>query len=104
MDTKQFLSTVLGDEGYYCVAGIKDGKIVRKFYDSLDAVVETANNFDLEQRDAYFALGSFVDGTSRKAENVRNLKALFLDLDCGKDKPYKTQQDALLALKDWTKK
>ncbi len=104
MDTKQFLSTVLSDEGYYCVAGIKNGKTIQKFYTSLDAAIETANNFDLEERDAYFALGSFVDGTNRKAENVQHVKSLFLDLDCGEGKPYKTQQDALLALKDWYKK
>jgi uncharacterized protein (DUF927 family) len=104
MNTKEFLTTVLSDEGYYCVAGIKNGKIKTKFYTSLDAAIETANNFDLEKHDAYFALGSFVDGTNRKAENVRDLKALFLDLDCGEGKPYKTQQEALLALKDWYKK
>ncbi len=101
MDTKQFLSTVLGDEGYYCVAGFKDGKLVQKFYGSLDSVAETAANFDLEGRDAYFALGTFIEGTNRKADNVRQLRALFLDIDCGAGKPYPTQREALIALRDW---
>ena len=101
MDTKQFLSTVLGDEGYYCVAGFKDGKVIQKFYGSLDSVAETAANFDLEGRDAYFALGTFVDGTNRKADNVQHLRSLFLDLDCGKGKPYATQHEALIALREF---
>ena len=104
MDTKQFLSTVLSDEGYYCVAGLKDGKMIRKTYASLDSVTDVANNFDLEQRDAYFAPASFTDDTSTKGENIHHIKSLFLDLDCGKGKPYSTQQEALLALKDWYKK
>ena len=104
MDTKQFLSTVLSDEGYYCVAGLKDGKMIRKTYTSLDSVTDVANNFDLEQRDAYFAPASFTDDTSTKGENIHHIKSLFLDLDCGKGKPYSTQQEALLALKDWYKK
>lgn len=104
MDTKQFLSTVLSDEGFYCVAGLKDGKMIRKTYASLDSVADVANNFDLEQRDAYFAPASFTDGESTKGENIHHIKSLFLDLDCGKGKPYSTQQEALLALKDWYKK
>ena len=99
MNAKQFLSTVLGTEGYYCVAGFKDGKVIQKFYSSLDAVAETAVNFDLEGRDAYFALSTFVEDTNRKAANVRQIKALFLDIDCGEGKPYQTQTEAVLALR-----
>jgi len=103
MDTKQFLSTVLSDDGYYCVAGLKNGKMVRKSFDSLDAVVDVANNFDVEERDAYFAPASFVDGASTKGENIHQIKSLFLDLDCGADKPYPTQAEALAALRDFYK-
>ena len=101
MNTKQFLSTVLGAEGYYCVAGFKDGNVIQKFYSSLDAVAETAVNFDLEGRDAYFALSTFVEDTNRKAVNVRQLKTFFLDIDCGESKPYATQHPALLALREF---
>lgn len=104
MDTKQFLSTVLGDEGYYCVAGFKGGNVIQKFYASLDSVVDTAANFDLEGRDAYFALGTFVEGTNRKAGNVHYLRSLFLDIDCGADKPYATQHDAVVALRSFYSK
>jgi hypothetical protein len=106
IDTKQFLSTVLSDEGYYHVAGIAKNKPIKeKFYTSLDEAIETANNFDEEGRDSYFALGLFLDANKgRTAQNVRGIKSLFLDLDCGEGKPYSTQQDALIALKAWYKK
>ena len=103
MDTKQFLSSVLSEEGYYCTVGIKDGQTVQKFYSSIDSLVETAENFDLDGYDAYYALGTFDDQNSRKADNVKQLKALFLDLDCGEGKPYPTQSDAIAALKDFCK-
>ena len=104
MDTKQFLSSVLSDEGYYCVVGIKNNKTIQKFYESLDAVAKTAVSLDTEGYDAYFALGTFVEGTNRKADNVQQLKALFLDLDCGVGKPYDTQHDAIVALRGFYKK
>jgi len=103
MDTKQFLSTVLGGEGYYCVAGKKnEGSMNQKFHDSLDSAAETARNFDEEGHDVYFGVASFVD-KNRKAGNVRDLKCLFLDIDCGTDKPYQTQAEALKALRAFRK-
>ena len=103
METKQFLNTVLSDEGYYCVIGIKNGRTVQKFYSSLDSIAETATNLDIDGCDTYFALSTFTEDTSRKAENVRYIKALFLDLDCGQGKPYSTQTNALTALSGFCK-
>jgi len=103
MDTKQFLNTVLGDNGYYCVAGKKkEGPMNQQFYDSLDSVIGAASNFDKEGHDVYFALASFVD-KNRKANNVRSLKSLFLDIDCGIAKHYQTQAEALKALRTFRK-
>ena len=103
MDTKQFLSTVLGDDGYYCVAGKKKkGSMNQQFHDSLDSVAGAANDFDEEGHDVYFALASFVK-KSRKATNVRSLKSLFLDIDCGTNKTYQTQSEALKALRKFRK-
>ena len=103
METKQFLDTVLSDEGYFCVVGIKDSRTVQKFYSSLDSIVATAVNLDVDGYDTYFALSTFTESTSRKADNVRHIKALFLDLDCGQGKPYSTQTDALTALSGFCK-
>ena len=100
MNTKEFLNTVLGDQGHYCALGLrpKDKKKVQKFYSSIGALADAALNLDAEGYDSYFALGSFLDDKSRTAENVNLIKCFFLDLDCGVDKPYKEQTDALKAL------
>jgi len=100
METKKFLSTVLSDQGFYCVLGIrtKDNVTVQKFYDTIDSVVDSALNFDKEGYDTYFALSTF-DQHSRKAEHSSFLRSFFLDLDCGETKPYLTQTDAAEALR-----
>ena len=101
MQTKQFLSAVLDDQGFYCVLGrrTKDKHTVQKFYDSIDSVVDSALNFDQQGYDAYFALSTFNIANSRQAENCNKLKALFLDIDCGEGKPYATQSDAITVLR-----
>jgi len=105
MDTKQFLTAVLSDEGHYCTVGIKNGHPKFKFYNSIDSLIDTAQNFDVEGHDAYFALATFKDPKNgRKAANVNKMKSLFLDIDCGEGKTYKTQRIALGALYEFYSK
>lgn len=105
MDTKTFLETVLGSEGSYCVWAnrISDKRKVQKFYPDLDAVLHAARNLDEDGYDAYFALGTFTEAGSRDAANVHQLRALFLDLDCGATKDYPDQASALQALRGFCK-
>ena len=105
MEAKQFLGTVLGEKGHYCLLGLnaKKKSTKQKFYDSLDTVIEAATNLNAEGYDAYFALGRYSEPTKRVAENVESIKSLFLDLDCGATKPYTTQGDALVALQKFRK-
>ena len=105
MDTLGFLRSVLADTGFYCVVGIKKDSDVRiqKFYPTLEAAVEVATQLQNNGCDAFYALATFKDGTSRKAVNAQLMKSLFLDLDCGAGKPYATQTDAVVALKDFCK-
>jgi len=99
MDAKQFFNSVLSPKGLYCVVGIKDKTIKhQKFYESIDDIAEIATNLDSNGHDTYFALSTFQEGTTRKADNVLEIRALFLDLDCGEGKPYATQTEALKAL------
>lgn len=105
MDTKTFLEAVLGNEGNYCVWANRtsDGRKVQKFYPAIDALLHSAQNLDAEGYDAYFALATFDEAGSRGANNVKQLKALFLDLDCGSSKDYATQADAINALRKFCK-
>jgi hypothetical protein len=113
METKEFLSAVVGNEGYYCVVGIQkftdgDGKeqtrAIPEFYTSADEAAEAAHKFDVNGFDAYYTPATFKDSSKgRKADNALQVKALFLDLDCGEGKPYATQADALKALREFRK-
>jgi hypothetical protein len=99
MDT-DFLQQVLGDGGYYCIVGLKkdSDKPVQKFFQKLEEAVAVAHNLKDNGYDAYYALATFNDGSSRKTVNVKQLKSLFIDLDCGPGKPYETQAEAIQSL------
>ena len=105
METKTFLSKALSSEGYYCVfaARSKDDRRVQKFYDSIDAVVDAAHNFDAEGFDVYYGLATFEEAGSRKVDNVKHIKSFFLDLDCGPSKEFLSQEQAVVALRDFCK-
>ena len=103
METTEFLRRALGEGGFYCVFASRsaDDRRTQKFYDSIDAVIENAHKFDEQGFDTYFALATFHDAGSRKVDNVKQLRAFFLDLDCGPSKDFKTQHEAIGALKDF---
>ena len=105
MKTREFLQAVLGDEGHYCIVGIKakEDKRVQKFYSDLDSAVLVAYNLDQEGYDAYYALATFETDESRKNDNVKQLRSFYLDLDCGLSKSYQTQAEALTGLRMFCK-
>ena len=106
METKTFLSKALSSEGYYCVfaARSSDGRIAQKFYDSIDAVIDAAHNYDKEEYDVYYGLATFDKAGSRKVDNVNRLNSFFLDLDCGPSKEFLSQEQAIQALRNFCKR
>lgn len=98
METKEFLSAVLGADGYYCIVGIKNNKAVQKFYSSIPEASESALQFNAEGFDTFVALATFNTEGSRKADNVLGIKTLFLDIDCGEGKPYASQREGWAAV------
>ena len=94
-----FLDTILPTQGVYCAVGIKN-KIVSTTFHSTTADVDAASTAtDAAAADAYFAMASFKDNSSRKSDNALYLRSFFLDLDCGTGKPYADQPAAATALK-----
>ena len=106
METKKFLQRALGEDGFYCVfASLRlQDRRVQKFYTSIDAVLTKAQELDGAGFDAYFALATFKEDGSRKVNNVKQLRAFFLDLDRGPSKDYENQNEAMLALRGFCKK
>jgi len=111
MDAREFLGAVLGDDGYYCIIGIKnpedltdpDEKPEQRFFTTVDEAVRKANNFDEMGINAFFALARFETNKTRAAFNVKQIRSFFLDIDCGVGKPYATQEDGLKALRIFCK-
>lgn len=95
-----FLTSVLSDQGLYCVTGLKKGAVKQTFVktiDEIDAVVEglLTNGFD-----AYFGCAKYrAEEDGRTAKNAKWFKAFWLDLDCGENKPYASQAEAINSLK-----
>ena len=101
MDTTKFLEAVLGDSGYYCLFGFsaETKRKVQKFYLSIDQLVDAAYAMDRNEHDAYFALGTFAEAGTRTAANVAQLRAFWLDLDCGPTKEFPDKATAIAALR-----
>lgn len=108
---QNFLQAVLPSVGFYVTVYVADGKIkhqVKKSQYGVEAFCETQ---EANYQDSWFALASYAQGwhevTTRTGEvkhklrtqqNAMLAKALWLDLDVGADKPYKTREAAINAL------
>ena len=97
--TTDFLHEVLPEHGRYCVVGISDGRVLQEFVDDIDTLAERAESLVDRKIDAYFAVASYKEGSEKRTqENAQWMKSFWLDLDCGTNKPYPSQADALEAL------
>tara|TARA_B100000131_G_scaffold122660_1_gene119780 strand:+ start:8173 stop:10986 length:2814 start_codon:yes stop_codon:yes gene_type:complete len=101
METNTLLKAVLGDTGHYCLFAAKtsQSKRVQKFYKDLDTLIEDATDLDSKGYDVYYALSTFVEEGSRKADNAAYLRSFFLDIDCGLSKDYPSKMEAYDALR-----
>ena len=108
MDTKEtakakkFLEVVLADEGYYCVLGLSGGKPSQTFVSTIDALVSKATSIAKEKGDAFYGLATYLTPKNRTGENAKSVKSVWLDVDCGPDKPYTTYVEGYKAVKAFT--
>jgi hypothetical protein len=96
MDTLDFLQRVLPTEGVYCRFTLP-GKSNR-FFGSITELVDAVHSADQRGQDAYFAVSTFVDDSSRKNTNVAATKVVVVDVDCGDGKPFPSWKEGLKAL------
>lgn len=99
----EFLRTILPAGGYYAIVGIKNKRVRQKLINDLDAVKALAQESIGRQEDIYFGCSSYVTPANRTKNNVAYVKAFWIDLDCGEDAPYETQQDGFDAIKQLCK-
>lgn len=95
-----FLSTILPTQGVYCSFAAKDGHIRQAFHDTIEELAKAGDKNELDTYDSYYALATFngPDG-GRKQANAVFLRAFFIELDCGGEKPYTDHADAAASLR-----
>jgi len=100
MDTLEFLRRVLPSEGYVVSITLNKGQGPRQgFHSDIAALASNIDALNSAGNNVYYAVASFVDRRAgRKQENVHLIKALYLDIDCGPDKPFPHWKQGLRAL------
>ena len=100
MNTLQFLDHIWADEGYRCVLYLKPGT-PGKFQTFYETTAEAVNRIEQLQEHSvniFYAISTFKTDENRKQINVHRIKSFWLDIDCGKDKPYKSRYEVTQAL------
>ena len=86
-DQLDLLSIVQPSDGWFAVLGIKNEKdVVQKLVATRQEVDAVAEKFLKQKRNVYFGVAKFETPSNRKKENVKALKAFWIDIDCGESK------------------
>jgi hypothetical protein len=115
MENVDLLDLVQPADGWFAVLGIKGLRDVRQELvatrEEVDALVE---EYVSERRNVFFGVAKYATGDNRTKENVKALKAFWLDVDCGASKAevnpdtgrpdgYVDQRAGLQALREFCK-
>lgn len=87
MQTTEFLRHVWPAEGKYCIVG-KDqhNHLSHKFVDTVEEAQAAVTQLNNLKQDVYFGCSTYLTDSGRTQDNVKEEKALWLDIDCGYDK------------------
>ena len=113
----EFLTAVLPNVGGYVIAyqGISDVRIKQKYYKYISGLINFGEIYENEATDVWFAPATYKQGwhevetklgakpVLRTQDNVAYAKSIWLDIDVGEDKPYKTRREASKALATFIK-
>ena len=66
--------------------GIRDGSVKQQLVETEEEVTECAERFIEENRNVYFGVAKFATDAGRTKDNVKALRAFWLDIDCGAEK------------------
>lgn len=118
MQQPDLLDLVQPSDGWFCIVGIKGTGKTAHVQQELKATREEfdtrVEEFVAEGRNVFFGVAKYASAKNRTKENVKALKAFWLDIDCGEAKAqinpktnrpdgYTDQQAGLAALKSFYK-
>lgn len=90
---------VVRTDGRGFIFALKKKEPISFTFDNHDEALIEINNLLEDGCDVFVGIGNVLPDASRRiAKNVTDLSSIFIDLDCGPDKPYLTQRDALDSL------
>ena len=98
MNTLEHLQRVLPSEGFYVTTVINPDGNRQGFFSTVDELAKAVAGLDQTGNNTYFAISAFKEKGSRKQDNVRAIKVVALDVDCGNNKPYPSWKEGLVAL------
>lgn len=103
MDNFDLLTAVQPEQGWFAVVGIKGESRQQEIVETREEFDEWVEHFQRIKRNVFFGVAKYKDGSSRAKSNVQTLKSFWLDIDCGPNKDYPSQGEALDALKTFCK-
>lgn len=80
------LDAVQPSEGWFAVLGIKGKSVVQKLVATRSELDAIAAKFVEDKREAFFGVAKFLTNENRTKNNVRAVKAFWLDVDCAPGK------------------
>lgn len=80
------LTRVQSPDGWLTVLGLKGKSAIQELVQTREEFDNHVEDFLAKGRDVYFGVAKFETNQNRKKENVKHLKAFWLDLDCGESK------------------
>ena len=102
MDT--LIESVVPPTGFYCLTTIHNDAPRQMFFSDRTELVNAGITASRAGKNAYYAMASFKDSSSRTQKNVQELKAFWLDVDCKNKSPtvdYSTKEEGLAAIQDF---
>lgn len=100
----EFIRAIVPADGYYAVVGIRNKKVKQVLVDDLNEFKTLVPRLVAAGADAYFGCASYTNASGRTKADVHYVKSFWIDLDCGVDAPYKTQEEGLDALRAFCRK
>lgn len=100
MDKHSFYRSIFPAAGLIVLAVFRGGlkqAPTHFFYEDIDDFLEAASTYDKLKKNVYHACATYATDENRKSDNAAAVKALWIDLDVGPNKPYSTQRDAAAA-------
>lgn len=101
MSQLEFLEGILPEGARYSLRLInkRANTVINRFYDSPAAMAAAIQQGFAVGTDIYYVTAGFGITSSATAEHATAKRELYLDIDCGQNKAYKTKNEGLTALK-----